>query len=238
MLLGSFIGHDRALLSRLSLYGRIHEIPDVLFLMRHHEGRSVNVYNWRQPRKAIIWYDPSKAGKTIFPSWRLMAEHIYGINRAPLSFRERLRCYVEMAMWLKGHRQELLWDLILAGDILPGMSLKWIKRFEPISRQVESIVPEGDKFIFVDEGKFETEIFGDRQSIPFLEKDGVYWGFPADDENAINELERLRRSGAKFMVFISYTFWWLDYYKEFHSYLSANYTCLVKNSDIIIFSIA
>ncbi len=45
----------------------------------------------------------------------------------------------------------------------------------------------------------------------FLERDGHYWGTPPDDETAIGELERVRRSGIRFVIFAWPAFWWLDH---------------------------
>jgi len=39
------------------------------------------------------------------------------------------------------------------------------------------------------------------RAIPFLEKNGEYWGPPADNATAIRELERLRRAGARYIAF-------------------------------------
>ena len=50
------------------------------------------------------------------------------------------------------------------------------------------------KFILVDEEQLRGDLGLDR-AIPFLEKDGQWWGAPADDETALRELERLRQAG-------------------------------------------
>jgi hypothetical protein len=39
------------------------------------------------------------------------------------------------------------------------------------------------------------------------------------DETAIPALERMRSSGATYLVFRWPAFWWLDFYTDFHSYL-------------------
>jgi hypothetical protein len=54
---------------------------------------------------------------------------------------------------------------------------------------------------------------------------------------AIQELERLRQTGASSIVFVSPTFWWLDYYVEFHNYLRQNYSCSFQKDSLIIFSL-
>ena len=79
--------------------------------------------------------------------------------------------------------------------------------------------------------------FTERNPIPFLEKDGEYWGPPADDAKAISELERLRDRGAEFIVFASPCFWWLNYYNDFHSYLQRQYQHAFADKELIIFDL-
>lgn len=236
-LLGSYVGHDRPLLSGLSLLGRIQQIPEVLFLMREHQDRSVHTHNWRRPQQAITWYDPSKTGKIIFPNWRLLVEHVAGINRAPLGWRERLLCYREMWRWFQRNRHSLWSDLVVAGEHVPGLKSNWLKRLDRTLNDIESAIPVGDTFILVDEEMLETEIFGERSTIPFLERDGMYWGLPPDDDTAIRELERLRCSGANFIVFAWPAFWWLEYYAEFRNHLRLQFQKVVENDRFIVFDL-
>ncbi len=236
-LLGNFPGNDRPLLSGLSLFGRFYEIPEVLFLQREHKAKSIRAYNWRKPRDAIVCYDPKRAGKIIFPRWRLLSEHTLGIGRAPLSWRGRVRCYNEMVRWITRHKQGLLSDVIVATEQVSGLGINWLKRLDPISYDINSVIPLGDTFILVDEETLETEVFGERQTIPFLEKDGIYWGPPPDDDTAIGELERLRRSGANFFVLPWPAFWWRDYYSRFYSHLRAKYCCVLETDRVVVFDL-
>jgi len=236
-LLGNFIWHDRAFISGMSLWGRIHQIREDLFLQREHPLRSVNFYNWRKPHQAIVWYDPSKAGKILFPSWRLMKEHIAGIKRADLSLSERTCCYREIVIWGRLNRKVLWTDLLIALENISGLKWKWLRRFDPVSNEIESLIPEGETLILVDEETLETEILGNRKTVPFLEKNGMYWGKPPNDETAISELERLRHLGANFIVFVKTTLWWLEYYAIFHEYLRSHYCCIVEKDQVVIYKL-
>lgn len=110
-------------------------------------------------------------------------------------------------------------------------------RLRPVIQDIDRLIPKEDAFIFVDQEQLGTGITSGRYSIPFLEKDGQYWGPPLDDETAINELERLRQSRAKFIVFAWNTFWWLDYYKGLNDYLRSKYQCVLENERLIIFAL-
>src|SRR5262249_19515975 len=73
-------------------------------------------------------------------------------------------------------------------------------------------IPPGAAFILVDEDQWAADtMLAGRCRLPFVEREGQYWGPPADDGAAIKELERLCASGAGFLVFAWPAFWWLDY---------------------------
>src|SRR6059036_1810558 len=62
-------------------------------------------------------------------------------------------------------------------------------------------------------------------------------GKPPDDATAIRELERLRKAGASFIVFIWSTFWWLEYYAGLHRYLRAQFPCIQQDERIVVFDL-
>jgi 4-amino-4-deoxy-L-arabinose transferase-like glycosyltransferase len=64
--------------------------------------------------------------------------------------------------------------------------------------------------------------YGERKGWHFLEKDAIYNGNPDDSEQAIENLEWLRRRGATHFVFTKNTFWWLQSYPEFVAHLTNN----------------
>jgi 4-amino-4-deoxy-L-arabinose transferase-like glycosyltransferase len=64
--------------------------------------------------------------------------------------------------------------------------------------------------------------YAERKGWHFPEDDGIYNGTPDDSEQAIQNLERLRRGGATHFVFTRNTFWWLRSYPEFAAHLTNN----------------
>lgn len=105
------------------------------------------------------------------------------------------------------------------------------------TQELATLIPPGEVFILVDQEQFGNKVSTGRQAIPFLERDGKYWGPPPDDMTAIRELERLRRLGANFIVFGWPAFWWLNYYAEMHHYLRSEYRCILKNDRLVIFDL-
>ena len=87
-------------------------------------------------------------------------------------------------------------------------------------QEVAAVIPPGATLILVDEERWGGgQALRGRRTLPFLERDGRYWGLPPDSETAIRELERLRSLGAQYLVFMRPSFWWLDYYVDFRDHV-------------------
>ncbi len=114
----------------------------------------------------------------------------------------------------------------------------WWNRIDLVMQDIKIGIPPGETLILVDEDEWATdEIIAGRRRIPFLERDGMYWGPPPDDDTALRELERLRRSGAGFIVFGWQAFWWLDYYSCFHRELGTRFRRILANDRCMIFDL-
>jgi SAM-dependent methyltransferase len=116
-------------------------------------------------------------------------------------------------------------------------SQKWRQNLNLAIQEISSIIPPGTEFILVDDAKlgwFGEDTAG-RRAIPFLEKEGVYWGAPPNDMTAIQELERLRKTGVIFMAFGFPAFWWLDYYTDLNHHLRSNFRCVLENDRLVVF---
>lgn len=105
-----------------------------------------------------------------------------------------------------------------------------------LPQEIREHIPAGAKFILVDEEQIRNASRVER-ALPFLEKNGEYWGAPGDDDTAIKELERMRQADAQFLVFVPSTFWWLDYYKEFQRHLRSHYSCIRDDERLIVFDL-
>jgi len=97
-------------------------------------------------------------------------------------------------------------------------------------------IPLDEPFILVDEDQFRHSLPHTR-AIPFLEKDGIYWGPPPDDSTAVRELERLLKAGPKRVVFVWSCFWWLEHYPALHDHLQNHFRCTARTSHLASYSL-
>ena len=114
---------------------------------------------------------------------------------------------------------------------------RWMEKLDIVIQDISRFIPPGNAFILADDAKLGCEDVTGRRAIPFLERNGQYWGLPCDDDIAIRELERLRGSGATFFVFCWPAFWWLDYYSRFLRYLRTHFRCVLDNDRLIVFDL-
>ncbi len=114
----------------------------------------------------------------------------------------------------------------------------WFHRLQSMTQDIAALVPPAATFILVDESLLGAgDVVTGRRNIPFMERDGQYWGPPPDDATAIAEVERLQQRGADFMVFAWPAFWWLEHYTGLRHYLHARYRCLREDDRLVIFDL-
>jgi hypothetical protein len=119
-----------------------------------------------------------------------------------------------------------------------GSEYKHLQSLVALEKELTPLIPPGQGYILVDMNEWGSgQILDNCQSIPFLERDGMYWGAPSDDAIAIEEFERLRREGASFIVFGWPAFWWFDYYAQFNCYLRTKFRCVLDNDRLVVFNL-
>ena len=115
-------------------------------------------------------------------------------------------------------------------------SLAHLKRLSDTKAALQRLGRDWAPFILIDEEQFRWEL-PPGTAVPFLENKGEYWGLPPDDATAIRELERLRRAGARAVIFTWPAFWWLDFYAKFHAHLKRTYRVSVRSKNLLIFNL-
>jgi len=119
----------------------------------------------------------------------------------------------------------------------------WRKRLQAATEKLVKLVPPGAPFVLIDDDQWDhhsgnREIMPGLRAIPFLERDGQYWGHPPDDATAIRECESLRRRGVRFLVVSWVAFWWLEHYSGFREYLESSFERRFGDEDLLVFDLS
>jgi Dolichyl-phosphate-mannose-protein mannosyltransferase len=104
--------------------------------------------------------------------------------------------------------------------------------------ELKKLTPPDALIVAADMGDPTIFYYAERKGWHFPENDAIYNGTPDDNEQAIENLERLRRGGATHFVFTKNTFWWLQSYPEFVGYLSKHATLIEATPEFRIYKLA
>jgi hypothetical protein len=247
-LLGDFLGHDKPLLTRLSLMGRFYTINEELFFHRQHDQRSAHKIKNQQVQQAILWFDSQKKGQRLYPHWRLFKEHAQAIRQVPMSFAERWHCIIELVGYFLQRDQAIsLADDIFQAFETPSCLGRGFSRLRAMNKQRRwrkmvrrarteiSCQLGNERIVLIDQEKLRDQLALEQGVVPFTERDGTYWGPPESDSHAIKELERKRKQGLHTVVFCWPAFWWLEYYEAFGDYLKTHFDVSFKSALIQIY---
>jgi hypothetical protein len=111
---------------------------------------------------------------------------------------------------------------------------KWTHQLRKTTDELDRLIAPHESLILVDQAELG---YTSRRTLPFLETNGQYGGPPADDIAAIREFERLRSTGASFIVFAWPAFWWLGHYPGLTHHLRSNFRCIVQNDRVAVFDL-
>jgi len=112
---------------------------------------------------------------------------------------------------------------------------EWMHQLLAATAELASVVPEGEAMVLADPDTFGEGFAAGRRAIPFTEREGRYWGPPADGAQAVAELNRLSASGARFVVFGWPAFWWLDHYPELRGHLDERFDRVLDTDRLKVF---
>jgi glycosyltransferase involved in cell wall biosynthesis len=124
----------------------------------------------------------------------------------------------------------------LIADAVAGVKQTWRERLRLVAIEIEEHVPPACAIVVADDGQLPP-LGAPRRVIPFVERDGAYWGAPEDAAAAVAELERQRAAGAQYFIIAWTAFWVLDHYRAFAEHLTARYALRVRNSRLVIYDL-
>jgi glycosyltransferase involved in cell wall biosynthesis len=143
------LGSDRTLLVELALLGRFLLVPEFLFLNREHPRRFKRQY--RHPRSELGWYAPSKAGRNLQDSWRMLRTWVFYLKSLRLVRRhvaersERMRCYGHLAWSVRLHQRwlYLMLEPLMVFDprlgVLAKSVIRSLRRKAPYASQASKV---------------------------------------------------------------------------------------------------
>jgi hypothetical protein len=105
---------------------------------------------------------------------------------------------------------------------------------------VEATIPRGATVLMVSRGDETLVGVNGRRTWHFPQTaEGAWAGhYPADSQQAIAEVDRLRARGGSYLVFPNTARWWLDHYKELRTHLEHEGQIIVDRPDTgVIFSL-
>jgi len=103
--------------------------------------------------------------------------------------------------------------------------------------ELRKVTPTDSLIIAADMGDPTIFYYAERKGWHFPERAGIYNGTPDDSEQAMENLEKLRRGGATHFVFTRNTFWWLQAYPEFAAHLTNNATRIEATPQFQIYAL-
>jgi glycosyltransferase involved in cell wall biosynthesis len=138
-----------------------------------------------------------------------------------------IRAVMEHAQRLGLHAQDDRWR-----------AHAWWSQIGAAIADITSVVPAGGSFILADQDGWASgpRIAG-RVRVPYLERDGLYGGPPADDGEAIAELTRQRDAGRRFFVVGFPHLWYLDHYAGLRVWLQAHARARLRNDRVAVFEL-
>lgn len=114
----------------------------------------------------------------------------------------------------------------------------WLKRLSRSIKDIKKFVPEKSRIILADDDQWQLadEISG-RKIIHFIENENQYWGPPADDDEAIQEIKNQMKKKTGFIFFAWPAFWWLDHYKKMSAWLHEKHECIIEDERLVGFKL-
>jgi hypothetical protein len=80
------------------LRGKFGQVTEPLIYYRLHKGQSTKTHLDRVKR--MQWFDPTRRSRIALPTCIILREYFSLIQRAPLTFQRRFRCYLHIFPWM------------------------------------------------------------------------------------------------------------------------------------------
>jgi glycosyltransferase involved in cell wall biosynthesis len=123
----NYTDSDRSFLAHLSLFGKFHQVPEVLFYKRIHPDMSTKVFqDWRG---RMAWFGANQKNQIVLPHWMQFFHYLEMITYSPIPLMDKLYCYKHMVGWIFLYRR---WRSMIK-DVLLAIQKFFRVRFQPRS---------------------------------------------------------------------------------------------------------
>lgn len=113
----------------------------------------------------------------------------------------------------------------------------WAMLSNRFREEVAAALPPGSSFALIDDTTLGMDELAGRRAIPFLERDGEYYGAPDEGEEAVTELIRQTEGGVRHVAVAWPSFWWLEEYPELAEHLDADWRRILETDVAIVFEL-
>lgn len=110
------------------------------------------------------------------------------------------------------------------------------KQVRRIRELVRRVLPEGAVVAVINKGDEALLRLDGRRGEHFPQtEDGRYTGYnPANSQEVLGHLERVRAKGAQFLLVPEDYAWWLEHYKEFREHLETRYRVVIRQEELCV----
>lgn len=207
---------------RLAALADVVFVPKVLVQYRLHGGSDTETIN--RTAGGTFWYG-TMAERVDAIAYLLRSE-----RAADADYRRRL---VERLLAAHAHQS------VAIHPSVPQMYHGWDNTRALLLDQLETTLPPGEPFVLIDDQQVGIgEALSGRGVIPFLEHDGKYWGPPNDAQQAIDNLQRLRDKGIRWLAVAWTSYWWLDQFGHLSVHLDRHATCVLRTPHVTVFKLS
>ena len=113
----------------------------------------------------------------------------------------------------------------------------WAMLSDRLRDEIAGVIPPGARFVLIDDDTLGIDELSGRSAIPFLEREGEYYGAPEDGSQAVEELARQTSSGVRHLAIAWPSFWWLEEYPELARHLEERWRRVAATDAAIVYEL-
>ncbi len=125
----------------------------------------------------------------------------------------------------------------LTADLVPDMNLTWREHEQAAIDEIRSVLGERNSFVLIDADCWDPALVDELPATSFSAASHDGGSSPASGTQAVETIEKTRKSGCRYLVIAWPAFWWLDFYPELEEYVASAASCVFRNSHIWIYDL-